>query len=174
VRRLDPDELGRACIAIREDVLANAWSESLQSYTDAYDATELDASVLLLPHYGFEAATSPRMISTFKAIETRLRAGPGLYWRNERGIRKAEGAFGICTAWVIDYLVRAGRHADAHKTFAAFTSYANDVGLFAEEIDVHTGEAVGNFPQAYTHVGTLAAILALTPANETRWIEGAA
>jgi GH15 family glucan-1,4-alpha-glucosidase len=171
---LDADELDRACDAIRVDVAANAWSESLQSYTDAYGATEIDSSVLVLPHYGFESATSPRMVATFKRVEARLRAGPGLYWRNERGIRIGEGAFGICTAWVIDYLVRVGRRAEAREMFEAFASCANDVGLFAEEIDVRTGEAVGNFPQAYTHVGLLAAALALASTDGARRIAGAA
>jgi GH15 family glucan-1,4-alpha-glucosidase len=171
---LDADVLRSACDAIRQDVAANAWNERLQSYTDAYGDNELDASVLLLPHYGFETATSPRMVSTFQRIEGRLRARPGLYWRNERGIRVNEGAFGICTAWVIDYLARAGRRGDAREVFGAFVAHANDVGLFAEQIDVQTGEAVGNFPQAYTHVGLLAAALVLAPAHEAASVRGAA
>ena len=162
VRRLDADALEHACRAIRADVEANGWNEAIQCYTDVYGETELDASVLLLPYYGFAEATSPRMVSTYRRIEARLRAGPGLYWRNERGIAKREGAFGICTAWLIDYLVRAGRHREAREMFRQFAAYANEVGLFAEEVDVHTGEAVGNFPQAYTHVGVLSAALALS------------
>ena len=161
VRRLDAGELERACRAIRDDVEANAWNEQLQCYTDTYGTTAIDSSVLLLPYYGFVPATSPRMAATFRTVEARLRARPGLYWRNELGIERREGAFGICTAWVIDYLVRAGRHREARETLHAFAGYANEVGLFAEEVDVHTGEAVGNFPQAYTHVGVLSAALAL-------------
>lgn len=72
-----------------------------------------------------------------------------------------EGAFGICTAWVIDYLARAGRTAQARSTFDAFVAHANDLGLYAEEIDASTGDALGNFPQASTHVGLLSAALTL-------------
>jgi GH15 family glucan-1,4-alpha-glucosidase len=166
VRELDLDTLTRACTAIRDDVTAHGWNPRLQSYTDAYGASELDSSVLLLPYYGFESATSPRMTATYQAIEARLRAGPGLYWRNERGIRVGEGAFGICTAWVIDYLARAGRRAEARAVFDAFAAHANDVGLFGEEVDPITGDALGNFPQAYTHVGLLAAALVLGAPSE--------
>ena len=174
VCKLGADELTRACDAIHADVTANAWNASLLSYTDAYGHAELDASVLLLPYFGFEPATSPRMVSTYRQVEARLRAGPGLYWRNERGIRDGEGAFGICTAWVIDYLVRAGRPREARAVLTAFASHANDVGLFGEEIEVTSGHALGNFPQAYTHVGLLAAALVLEPAGEARRAGGAA
>ena len=161
VARLDVDALERARAAIRADIEANAWNESLQSYTDAYGSNNIDASLLVLPYYGYAPATSRRMLSTFRRIEARLHVGPGLYLRNERSLRIGEGAFGICTAWVIDYLARAGRSAQARSTFNAFAARANDLGLYAEEIDASTGDALGNFPQAYTHVGLLSAALTL-------------
>jgi GH15 family glucan-1,4-alpha-glucosidase len=164
VKRLDLDALERARHAIRTDIEAHGWSEQLQCYTDSFESDEVDASVLVLPYYGYTAATSPRMRSTFERIQTRLGAGPGLYLRNERSVRIGEGAFGICTAWAVDYLSRAGRHRDARATFDAFVARANDLGLYAEEIDATTGDALGNFPQAYTHVGLLSAALTLSRA----------
>jgi GH15 family glucan-1,4-alpha-glucosidase len=161
VHRLDLDELGAAREAIREDIERDAWNAERQSYVEVYGSPDLDCGVLLLPTYGFEAATSQRMRSTFQRIEESLRAGHGLYWRDDRGKRIGEGAFGICSAWVVDYLTRAGREADARASFEAFLACGNDVGLFGEEIDVTTREALGNFPQAYTHVAVLSAVRAL-------------
>jgi GH15 family glucan-1,4-alpha-glucosidase len=161
VLRLDPDELDHACRAIHDDVTAHAWNDSIQSYTDAYGSTDLDASVILLPYYGFESASSPRMAATYARMNERLRAAPGLYWRNERSVKVNEGAFGICSAWVIDYLVRAGKRREARDVFDAFVACGNDLGLFAEEVEPKTRAALGNFPQAYTHVGLLAAALGI-------------
>ncbi len=161
VPTLDADALDSACDEIHADVVANAWNESLGCYTHAYGTEDVDASTLLLPYYGFEPATSARMVSTYRRVEATLRAAPGLFYRNVRGLRVGEGAFGICSAWVVDFLARAGRTREARRVLRDFSTYANDVGLFAEEIDVHTGEALGNFPQAYTHVGLLAAALSL-------------
>jgi len=174
VTRLDLDELERARAAIRADIEANAWSEALQSYTDAYGSSNIDASLLVLPYYGYVSATSPRMASTFRRIQARLNVGPGLYLRNERSVRIGEGAFGICTAWVVDYLARAGRYAEARATFDAFIARANDLGLYAEEIDAVTGDALGNFPQAYTHVGLLSAALTLADARSIAQLGDAA
>lgn len=175
VRPLDAGVLERACSAIRDDVAAHAWNDQLHSYTDAYGSSEIDASVLLLPYYGFESASSPRMTATYQRVHARLRAGPGLFWRNERGVKEREGAFGICSAWVVDYLVRAGRRREAREVFDAFVACSNDVGLLAEEVDPITREALGNFPQAYTHVGLLTAALTLEePAVLARRAGGAA
>lgn len=169
-RRIDLDAVARSRAEIRDDIVAHAWNPAIASYTDVYGSSTLDASVLLLPWYGFEDARSTRMAATYRAIAQRLCAGPGLYWRNEDGLRVGEGAFGICSAWVVDYLVRAERHAEARAVFDAFVRCANDVGLFGEEVDPATREALGNFPQAYTHVGLLSAALALArrPAQVAR------
>jgi GH15 family glucan-1,4-alpha-glucosidase len=161
VAGLDLETLEQTRAAIRADIEANAWNEQLQCYTDAYGSTDVDASVLVLPYYGYADARSPRMVSTFRRIESRLRVGTGLYLRNEHSVRIGEGAFGICTAWAVDYLARAGRYREARVTFDAFAARANDLGLFAEEVDPVTGDALGNFPQAYTHVGLLSAALVL-------------
>lgn len=161
VRRLDLDELARHRAAIHADVVAHGWNPREQCYTEVFGAPEVDASVLLLPGYGFEDAASPRMRATYDRVVERLRAGAGLYWRNEHEVRNGEGAFGICSAWVTEYLVRAGRAADARAEFEAFLACANDVGLLAEEVDVSSREALGNFPQAYTHIGIVSGALVL-------------
>jgi GH15 family glucan-1,4-alpha-glucosidase len=166
VRRLDADMLAQTRDAIQADVIAHGWNPAVRSYTEVFGSTEVDASSLLLPWYGFEAATSPRMVATYDRIVERLRAAKGLYWRNEQEVRRGEGAFGICSAWVVDYLARAGRIAEARAEFDAFLACANDVGLLAEEVDIQSREALGNFPQAYTHIGVVSGALVLSRAAD--------
>jgi GH15 family glucan-1,4-alpha-glucosidase len=92
----------------------------------------------------------------------RLRAAPGLVYRTESSLPQAEGAFGICSAWVTEHLAGGGGTlAEAEGWFRQFLGYANDLGLYAEEIDPATGAALGNFPQAYSHVGLIGAALAI-------------
>jgi GH15 family glucan-1,4-alpha-glucosidase len=104
------------------------------------------------------------MQGTFRLVERRLRAAPGLYYRNENSRRIGEGAFGICSFWAVDFLARAGRLDEACRELEAALDHTNDVGLFAEEIDPKNGEALGNFPQAYTHVGLINAALSIQEA----------
>lgn len=174
VHRLDVDVLAKTRAAIHADVVAHGWNPTVRSYTEVFGAPDVDASALLLPWYGFEDAASPRMTATYERVVERLRAGDGLYWRNEYELRRGEGAFGICSAWVTDYLVRAGRGADARAEFEAFIACANDVGLLAEEVDVCSHEALGNFPQAYTHIGVVSGALVLEQASERRLAVGGA
>jgi GH15 family glucan-1,4-alpha-glucosidase len=106
----------------------------------------------------------PRMRATLDRIRERLGRGALLY-RYEKdfdGLAAPEGAFGICSFWAIDNLAKRGDVAAAREAFETMLSYANDVGLFAEEIDVDSGAALGNFPQAFTHVGLINAALALS------------
>jgi GH15 family glucan-1,4-alpha-glucosidase len=101
------------------------------------------------------------MQGTWRRIRTRLSAGDGLFYRSEHH-RGREGAFVICSFWVADFLARGGGSLDeARHVFEAALRYTNDVGLLAEEVDPATGEALGNFPQAYSHVGVIAAALAI-------------
>ena len=101
------------------------------------------------------------MRGTHRLIETRLRAGPGLYYRHEDSPKAGEGAFGICSFWAIDNLAKRGDKEEADRAFRHVTGFANDVGLLAEEIDPDSGALLGNFPQAYTHVGMINAALAM-------------
>ena len=130
----------------------------------------MDATLLLLAWYGFEAAGSDRMRSTYRRIREQLGTGDGLLYRYRTEVSGAEGepyspgegAFGICSFWGAEYLALGGGTAEeAQQLFERLCGYANDVGLFAEEIDPPTGAALGNFPQGFTHVGLINAALTL-------------
>ncbi|HKF96144.1 MAG TPA: glycoside hydrolase family 15 protein, partial [Gammaproteobacteria bacterium] len=101
------------------------------------------------------------MQETYARIRERLVPRRGLVYRYEKSKDRHEGAFAVCSFWEVDFLARAGKAAEAQEVFEAALRYANDVDLFAEEIDPDTGEAVGNFPQAFTHLGVINAALAL-------------
>lgn len=148
---------------IRQDVMDHAWNGELGSYVARFGSERLDASLLLLAWYGFEDAGSDRMRGTYARIRRDLGAGNGLLYRYRTGESPGEGAFGICSFWGVEYLaLGGGTAAEARETFERLCRYANDVGLFAEEIDPQTGAALGNFPQAFTHVGLINAALSLT------------
>ncbi len=148
--------------AIRSQVEARAWNPELQSYVAQLDGDRLDATLLLLPWYGFEDAGSERMRKTYQRIRESLGAGEALLYRYHTGDTPGEGAFGICSFWGAEYLALGGGTADqARELFQQLCGYANDVGLFAEEIDPASGAALGNFPQAFTHVGLINAALSL-------------
>jgi GH15 family glucan-1,4-alpha-glucosidase len=147
---------------IRAEVEQRAWNPGLRTYTQVLDGSTVDASLLLLSWYGFADARSARMRQTLERIRERLEAGPGLFLRNEESLASHEGAFGICSFWVADFLARGGGTLqDAERCFEQILRYANDVGLFAEQMDNQSGRPLGNFPQAFTHVGLIGAALAI-------------
>jgi GH15 family glucan-1,4-alpha-glucosidase len=148
--------------AIRREVEERAWNPKLESYTARLGGDELDASLLLLPWYGFDKASSYRMRQTYTRIREQLGTTGGLLYRYRTGESPGEGAFGICSFWGAEFLaLGGGRLEEAEQLFQQLLGYANDLGLFAEEIDPGTGDAVGNFPQAFTHVGLINAALSL-------------
>lgn len=152
---------------IRAEVERHGWNDALQSYVAVYGGSTVDAALLLLGWYGFEAPDAPRMRSTWRRIRQELGAGPLLYrYRIPESSR--EGAFLACSFWEVDLLARAGEVGRASEQFEALLGYANDVGLFAEEADPATGEPLGNFPQAFTHVGLIDAALSIYRAREGR------
>jgi len=144
----DPDAWARARDEVRRAVLDQAWSEKAGAYTGAFGSDDLDASVLLLPVVGFLPADDTRMRATIEAVERELGEG-GLVrrWPSDRS------GFLICTYWLVECLVLAGQPDRARAWFLRATEYANDLGLLAEEADPETGELLGNFPQAFSHVG---------------------
>ena len=147
---------------IRREVETRGWNPGLGSYVATLDGDRLDATLLLLPWYGFEAAGSERMRATHTRVQAALGAGNGLLYRYRTDDSPGEGAFGICSFWGVEYLAMGGgTAAEAHEAFDGLCGYANDVGLFAEEIDPATGAALGNFPQAFTHVGLINAAVSL-------------
>jgi GH15 family glucan-1,4-alpha-glucosidase len=148
---------------IREAVLGRGWSDEQQAFTQSFDAPELDAAALLMPLVGFLPATDPRMRSTIEAIARDL-TDDGLVLRyrnaagpNADGLAGAEGTFVICSFWLVSCLAQAGELERAEALFARLDGYANDLGLLAEEVDPVTGELLGNFPQAFSHVGLITA-----------------
>ncbi|MEX2139184.1 MAG: glycoside hydrolase family 15 protein [Pirellulales bacterium] len=146
---------------IRADIEQFGWNSGVASYTQTLGGSSLDAALLFMPLYGFEEPAADRMRQTAKRIEERLCAGEGLLYRYEESRTMGEGAFGICAFWLADYLARLGEVHRSAGLLHSILRYANDLGLFAEEIDPNTGDALGNFPQAYTHVGLINAALSL-------------
>ena len=149
---------------IRAAIETHGYNEKLGSYTRVFDGDDLDASLLTLPLYNYIEGTHPRMRSTCARIHERL-GRDSLVYRYERGtddgLPTGEGAFGICSFWAVECQARGGNVAAATRAFEQLLVYGNDVGLFAEEIDPETGAALGNFPQAFTHVGLINAALTL-------------
>jgi GH15 family glucan-1,4-alpha-glucosidase len=135
---------------IRTTVLDRAWSERAQAFTGAFDSDELDASVLMLPLVDFLPASDKRMRATIEAVEQQL--GNGRVVR--RWVEDTSG-FLICTYWLVECLALAGEQERAEKWFRTATDHANDLGLLSEEADPDTGELLGNYPQAFSHVGLI-------------------
>ncbi len=151
---------------IRDDVLERGFDAELGTFVQAYGSRNLDASAMLLPLVGFIRADEPRMRSTIDAIQ-RLLTREGLVHRylGDDGLPGEEGAFAICSFWLVDNLSLQGRREEARRLFERVCSFANDVGLFAEEIDPAAGDQLGNFPQAFTHVALINGALHLARAE---------
>jgi GH15 family glucan-1,4-alpha-glucosidase len=149
---------------LRAAIELHGYSEQLGSYTRVFDGDDLDASLLTLPLYEYIDGTHPRMRSTCAAIHARLARGSLLYRydrRTDDGLPSGEGAFGICSFWAVECQARGGDVRAATRAFEQLLGYGNELGLFAEEVDPDTGAALGNFPQAFTHVGLINAALTL-------------
>jgi GH15 family glucan-1,4-alpha-glucosidase len=150
---------------IRAEVLEKGWSERLQAFTQSYEDERLDAANLMLPIVGFIDGQHPRMRSTLDAITARL-VEDGLCYRYldaPDGIEGGEGSFVLCTYWLIDAMILAGRKDEARELFERMLTRTTSLGLFAEEIDPATGEHLGNFPQAFSHIGLVNAAVSLDP-----------
>jgi GH15 family glucan-1,4-alpha-glucosidase len=155
-------KIGENRAQIRREIEDRAWNPALGSYASTIGGNEVDAALLRLPWYGFESPTSERMQQTYARIFRELGAGDGLLYRYRNGDSPGEGAFGICAFWAAEYLAMGGgTREEARARFERLCGYANDVGLFAEEIDPGSGDALGNFPQAFTHVGLINTALTL-------------
>ncbi|MEX2140517.1 MAG: glycoside hydrolase family 15 protein [Pirellulales bacterium] len=162
VRGLPIEQFMESRRQIRRDIEDRGWNPNLECYTQLLDGETLDTSVLLMAAHLFDVASSQRMQRTHRRIRERLSPAPGLLYRKEQSLKMGEGAFGISCFWDVDFLARGGGSVpDAHDAFTRTAAYANDLGLFAEQIDPKTGDALGNFPQAFTHVGLINAALSL-------------
>jgi GH15 family glucan-1,4-alpha-glucosidase len=142
---------------IHNDVCEHGFDAALGSFVQSYGSRELDASLLLLPTVGFLPPSDPRIKSTIEAVEKRLFVD-GFLLRydthtSDDGLPAGEGAFLACTFWLADAYVMVGRINDARELFERLLSLRNDVGLLSEECDTTGHRMVGNFPQAFSHVG---------------------
>ncbi len=142
--------------AIRKQILERGYNAKVGAFTQALGSTTLDAAALLLPAVGFLPATDPRVRSTVDQIRRKL-TREGLVYRylGADGLPGSEAPFTFCSFWLVNALAQGGNLDDAYDLFEKVTDYANDVGLLAEEIDPSTGEQLGNFPQAFSHVGLI-------------------
>jgi GH15 family glucan-1,4-alpha-glucosidase len=154
---------------IRKEIMEKGWSEKKQAFVQSFSSENLDSSVLLMPILGFIAGSDPKMVSTVKAIEKELGLGDGLYlrYKSEDGLSGGEGAFLLCSFWMVDALVFAGEKDKAQDLFEKLLTYRNHVGLYSEEIDPKTKDFLGNFPQAYTHIGLVNSAFYLSFDKET-------
>jgi GH15 family glucan-1,4-alpha-glucosidase len=124
---------------------------------------------------GFLPADDPRVLATIEAIDRELGENGHIYrYRSDDGLEGEEGTFVFCTLWMVSALARSGQVERAKERFEMVLSHANDLGLLAEELDPRTGEQLGNFPQAFSHVGVISAALAIEAAekHERDWIPG--
>ncbi|MGW5255677.1 glycoside hydrolase family 15 protein [Streptomyces sp. NPDC004012] len=151
---------------IRQAIEQRGWNPGLGAFTQAFDGDVLDASALMLPIVGFLPPHDPRVQSTVSAIATQLTDRNGLvrrYLTDE--FREEEGAFLLCTFWLAQALALTGHTTRARRVFQAALAHANDLGLLAEETDTSTAEALGNFPQAFSHIGLINAARAIRDAE---------
>jgi len=154
---------------IRSAILKYGWNEKLKSFTRTFGSNQLDASCLMLPIFGFLPGDDPRVLSTIDAIASALVDERGLVCRyqGDDGLPGQEGSFLLCSFWLAQAQALARRTAEARATFDRAISFANDVGLLAEEVDSKTGDLLGNFPQAFSHVGLINAANAIYEAERT-------
>jgi GH15 family glucan-1,4-alpha-glucosidase len=160
------DRWARERDAIRDEILTRGFSEERGSFVQAYGAEGLDAAVLQIPLMGLLPATDRRMRSTIRTLQRELCSPEGFVWRNEmHGPLGSEGTFVACTFWMVENLALLGEVAEAQALFQRTNACANDLGLFAEEIETGTLAALGNFPQAFSHLGHIQAAVRLQQAS---------
>jgi alpha,alpha-trehalase len=159
---------------LRQLILDQSWDEDAQTLSEHLDGGgSLDASLLALPLRGVVPADHPRMVATTTAIAERLSAGNGLLYRylhdqSPDGISGHEGAFVLCSFWLVDNLASQGQLEEAEELYASLCARTSPLGLLSEQIDPSTGELVGNFPQAFSHIGIIASGVNLARANAGR------
>ncbi len=165
--RARPADLARwttARDAVYQQIMDRGWNSEVGAFTQHYSTKVLDSSLLLMPLQGFIAPDDPRWLSTLSAMDKELVSDSLVYRYNPSaspdGLAGDEGTFSLCTFWYVEALARAGRLDDARLTFEKMHTYANHLGLFSEEIS-STGEQLGNFPQAFSHLALISAAINL-------------
>jgi GH15 family glucan-1,4-alpha-glucosidase len=149
---------------IYNQIMERGWNQKIGAFTQHYDTEVLDSSLLMMPLMGFIAPRDPMWTSTMNAMDRELVSDSLVYRYNPSaspdGLAGNEGTFSLCTFWYVDALARAGRIDDARLTFEKMGTYTNTLGLFSEEISA-TGEQIGNFPQAFSHLALINAAINL-------------
>jgi GH15 family glucan-1,4-alpha-glucosidase len=155
---------------IADAIMTRGWNEKVGAFTQSFGSDELDASTLMMAIVGFVPPDHPRMRATTKAIAAQLRDERGLVYRYRAadGLEGEEGSFVLGTFWLAQAQALAGELDCARATFEVAAAYVNDVGLLSEEIDTRTGELLGNFPQAFSHIGLVNAAWAIDEAERRR------
>jgi GH15 family glucan-1,4-alpha-glucosidase len=144
--------------AVRDFIETDCWSASQGAYVRSAGSEDLDAAVLLMARLGYGEPTGDRFVGTIDAIRRRLSRGPLLLrYSGEDGLGGQEGAFLTCSFWLVRALRLSGRRDDAARLMEDLLSRANDLGLYAEEMDPDSGEMLGNFPQGLVHLALIEA-----------------
>lgn len=148
---------------IRDQVLTRGWSEKKQAFVQHYDTQAMDASNLRIPLVGFLPADDPRIISTVERIQSELRHGPFIQRYNigetDDGLSGDEGSFTMCSFWLVRVLAQMGRVKEARDLCSQLLGLANPLGLYSEMMDSKTHIFLGNYPQAFTHIGLILATM---------------
>ena len=155
---------------IRHTILTRGWSDKLGAFRQVLDEDQLDATALMIPLLRFLPPLDPRMRQTVATIQRDLTDENGFVYRYRRddGLGASEGTFLLCSFWLVDNLALQGQVVPAQHLFERLTSHGNDLGLFSEELDPDSGELLGNFPQALTHLAIVNAAAHLERATQNR------
>lgn len=158
---------------IREDVLQHGWNEDIQSFTQAYDNTSMDSSLLLMEQYGFVEAKDERFVKTVKRVKEELYYNGLMYrYKDDDDFGLPSSAFTACTFWLVRALYMIGEKEEAHEIFNQLLTYSNHVRLFSEDLDFETKQLLGNFPQAYSHLALInTALLFAKEKNTVKFIK---
>jgi GH15 family glucan-1,4-alpha-glucosidase len=164
------DDWKQAREQIFDVVVRDGWSEPVGAFTQYAGSNILDAANLMMPIVGFLPADDPRILATIDAIEADLTDERGLVhrYRGADGLAGEEGSFLLCTFWLAQALALSGQVERATAVFERALQFVNDVGLLAEEVDEASGELLGNFPQAFSHVGLINAAWAISRAQQSQ------
>jgi GH15 family glucan-1,4-alpha-glucosidase len=147
---------------LREEILAQGFNRDINSFTQAYGSTEVDASLLVLPQVGFVKYDDDMMLGTVERIEQELLDEAGLVLRYRTGsgvdgLEPGEYPFLACSFWLVEQYARSGRIGDARDLMDQLVGYANELGLLAEEYDTANRRMAGNYPQAFSHLALIRA-----------------
>jgi len=156
--------------AVRAAILSQGWSDRVGAFTQSFGRDDLDASALVMPIAGFLPAGDSRVRATIEAIASQLVDDRGLVlrYRSDDQMEGEEGSFLLCTFWLAQALALAGELDRAREVFERAAGHANDLGLLSEEVQSHSGELLGNFPQAFSHIGLINAAWTIATAGREK------